>query len=79
MTSHPKGLHVERVAKRLLDLAITVPLLLLLLPLIVLLAVAIKLDSRDPVLYRCRRVGFQGPFLSCSSSARWSTERPDRP
>ena len=63
MTSHPKGLHVERVAKRLLDLTITVPLLVLLLPLIVLLAVAIKLDSRGPVLYRCRRVGFQGSVL----------------
>jgi lipopolysaccharide/colanic/teichoic acid biosynthesis glycosyltransferase len=63
MTSHPKGLHVERVAKRLLDLAISVLLLVLLLPLIVLLAVAIKLDSRGPVFYRCRRVGFEGSAL----------------
>jgi len=52
------------LAKRLFDLAISAVLLVLLLPLIVLLAAAIKLDSRGPVLYRCRRVGFQGSALN---------------
>lgn len=44
-------------AKRALDLAVSAALLLVLLPLALLLAAAIKLDSRGPVLYRCRRVG----------------------
>lgn len=45
------------VAKRALDIAVSAALLLVLLPLALLLAAAIKLDSRGPVLYRCRRVG----------------------
>lgn len=43
--------------KRALDIAVSAALLLVLLPLTLLLAAAIKLDSRGPVLYRCRRVG----------------------
>jgi lipopolysaccharide/colanic/teichoic acid biosynthesis glycosyltransferase len=34
--------------------------MLVALPLIAVLAIAIKLDSRGPVFYRCRRVGFRG-------------------
>jgi exopolysaccharide biosynthesis polyprenyl glycosylphosphotransferase len=45
------------VAKRALDLCITVPLLLLLSPLLLLLALAIRLDSPGPVFYRQGRVG----------------------
>jgi lipopolysaccharide/colanic/teichoic acid biosynthesis glycosyltransferase len=47
-------------AKRLLDIAIAVPLLVVLAPLMALLALGIKVSSRGPVLYRCRRVGFLG-------------------
>jgi lipopolysaccharide/colanic/teichoic acid biosynthesis glycosyltransferase len=45
---------------RVLDLAVALPLLILLFPLIVLVAAAIKLESRGPVFYRCRRVGRGG-------------------
>src|SRR5262249_12849065 len=44
-------------AKRLLDIAIAVPLVALLTPLMALLALGVKIGSRGPVLYRCRRVG----------------------
>jgi lipopolysaccharide/colanic/teichoic acid biosynthesis glycosyltransferase len=47
-------------AKRTVDIAAAVAALVLLAPLIVLVAIAIKLDSRGPVLYRCRRVGYRG-------------------
>ena len=43
--------------KRILDLVITVPLLALLSPLLVLIALAIKLTSRGPVLFEQTRVG----------------------
>lgn len=46
--------------KRLLDVALSLALLAFLAPLLVLTAVAIKLDSPGPVLYRQRRVGFGG-------------------
>jgi lipopolysaccharide/colanic/teichoic acid biosynthesis glycosyltransferase len=51
------------VAKRLFDIALSALLLLLLSPLLVLLALAVKLDSPGPALYRQERVGrFGAPF-----------------
>lgn len=47
-------------AKRLLDMVGAALLLIVLLPLFVLVAAAVKLDSRGPVFYRCRRVGLGG-------------------
>jgi lipopolysaccharide/colanic/teichoic acid biosynthesis glycosyltransferase len=47
----------NRILKRLLDLLFTVPAIVLLTPVFVLCAVAIKLDSRGPVLFRQRRMG----------------------
>jgi lipopolysaccharide/colanic/teichoic acid biosynthesis glycosyltransferase len=54
------GALLSRWAKRLLDLTAAMALLLVLLPLILAVAVAIKLDSRGPAFYRCRRIGFRG-------------------
>jgi lipopolysaccharide/colanic/teichoic acid biosynthesis glycosyltransferase len=52
------------MAKRALDLLFSFLALLLLSPLLLLLALWIKLDSPGPVLYRGRRVGLDGrPFL----------------
>jgi len=51
------------MAKRALDLVISIPGLLLLSPLLLILALWVKLDSRGPVLYRGKRVGKDGrPF-----------------
>jgi lipopolysaccharide/colanic/teichoic acid biosynthesis glycosyltransferase len=49
-----------RLAKRGLDLLAASTLLLLLLPLIAVVAAAIRLDSRGPAFFRCRRVGYRG-------------------
>lgn len=43
--------------KRALDLAIAIPLLLFLLPLMTITAIAIKLDTPGPILFRQQRVG----------------------
>jgi lipopolysaccharide/colanic/teichoic acid biosynthesis glycosyltransferase len=52
-----------RAAKRALDLTTAVLLLVILSPLLALIAVAIRLDSGGPVLYRQGRVGRYGrPF-----------------
>ena len=45
---------------RLLDIAIAAVALVVLSPLIVLVALAVKLESRGPVFYRCERVGQGG-------------------
>ena len=52
----------NRAKKRLLDLAITVPALIFLAPLMVLVAIAIKLESRGPIFFSQPRVG-QGNSL----------------
>jgi lipopolysaccharide/colanic/teichoic acid biosynthesis glycosyltransferase len=54
----------NRALKRLLDLEVAAILLVLCAPFIVLLAIAIKIDSRGPVLFRCRRVGLSGREFS---------------
>ncbi|NIH80864.1 sugar transferase [Amycolatopsis viridis] len=50
--------------RRAADLAVAVTALVVLLPLLVVIALAIKLTSRGPAVYRQRRVGRDGrPFL----------------
>jgi Undecaprenyl-phosphate glucose phosphotransferase len=55
---------LERSAKRVMDVTIAATSLVLLSPLILLSAAAIKLESRGPVIFRQRRHGFNGqPFV----------------
>jgi undecaprenyl phosphate N,N'-diacetylbacillosamine 1-phosphate transferase len=49
-----------RVVKRLLDLVFAVALLAVLWPLFAIIALAIKLDSRGPALFRQQRLGLAG-------------------
>ena len=49
--------------KRLLDLAIAVPALIILAPLLAFLALLVRLDSPGPMLFRQKRLGYRGrPF-----------------
>lgn len=50
----------RRYGKRVFDLLITIPLLLLLLPLLALVAILIRLDSPGPSLFVQERLGFEG-------------------
>jgi exopolysaccharide biosynthesis polyprenyl glycosylphosphotransferase len=50
----------EEGAKRLIDLAVAALVLVVGLPVWLLIALAIKLDSRGPALYRQERVGMDG-------------------
>ena len=50
-------LPLSKPLKRLLDLAVSVPLLVLLSPLLLLLAVAVRCTSAGPALFRQRRLG----------------------
>jgi lipopolysaccharide/colanic/teichoic acid biosynthesis glycosyltransferase len=49
-----------RAVKRSVDVAMAGTLLLVLLPVIVALAILVRLDSRGPSFFRCDRVGFRG-------------------
>ncbi|MBD5634273.1 MAG: exopolysaccharide biosynthesis polyprenyl glycosylphosphotransferase [Candidatus Eremiobacteraeota bacterium] len=61
---YPRSLTICRpgaeTARRAFDLALALPALALLSPLLLLIALAVKLDSAGPVLYRQRRVGRHG-------------------
>jgi Undecaprenyl-phosphate glucose phosphotransferase len=52
--------HTERAAKRCFDLCLATAGLLTLLPLMLVTAILIKLDSRGPVFFRQKRNGFNG-------------------
>jgi lipopolysaccharide/colanic/teichoic acid biosynthesis glycosyltransferase len=54
---------LDRALKRTIAVALAATLLVLGSPLIAFLALAIKLDSKGPVFYRCRRVGRHGCAL----------------
>jgi exopolysaccharide biosynthesis polyprenyl glycosylphosphotransferase len=47
----------SRAKKRLLDLAMTIPVIILLLPVLVTVAILVKLESKGPVIFRQQRVG----------------------
>jgi exopolysaccharide production protein ExoY len=51
--------------KRSLDFVGAGVALILLLPLLCLIALAVKLSDRGPVIYRHRRVGYRGAAFSC--------------
>ena len=61
--SRPRARARRRGLKRLLDITAAVLLLLLCLPLFLVVAALIKLDSRGPLFYGCRRVGRDGREL----------------
>jgi sugar transferase (PEP-CTERM system associated) len=80
----------HRFFKRVVDLAISLSFLILVLPLMLMTALAIKLDSRGPVFYRQERVGLNGEtfrlwkFRSMRTDAerdgvpRWANSVDDR-
>ena len=81
---------IEEILKRAFDIAVSVGLLLLTLPLLVVTACLIKLESPGPILYRQARVGLHGrvftilKFRSMRVDAetdggpRWASERDPR-
>jgi exopolysaccharide biosynthesis polyprenyl glycosylphosphotransferase len=87
-TLRPPGL-ADAALRRLLDITGSLVLLLVTLPLLLLAALAIKLDSPGPVFYRQRRVGLGGreftlfKFRSMVADAeaagpRWASKRDPR-
>lgn len=78
----------QRFQKRMLDLLLTVPTIILLTPIMALVALAIKLDTRGPVLFHQERLGrgnrlfklhkFRSMHIEdCDKDGSKSTERGD--
>jgi lipopolysaccharide/colanic/teichoic acid biosynthesis glycosyltransferase len=58
-------LPVGNAVKRGLDIFIAISAIVLLLPLLLLVALSISLQTRGPVLFRHRRIGFNGRSFEC--------------
>jgi len=81
---------ISNAIKRGLDIVVSLILLLLTLPLMLITALLIRLDSRGPILYRQTRVGLHGKpftllkFRSMTTDAeeagkpRWATQQDPR-
>jgi len=65
VSSHiPMAYAAHSRVKRVLDIAIAAPLLIILLPVIVMICIAVRLESPGPALFRQRRGGAGGhPFM----------------
>jgi lipopolysaccharide/colanic/teichoic acid biosynthesis glycosyltransferase len=68
-----------RAVKRSMDIVIALALLLFLLPLLITLAVLIRLDSRGPCFFRCDRVGFRGRPLRMLKFRKMRGDASGRP
>jgi exopolysaccharide biosynthesis polyprenyl glycosylphosphotransferase len=68
----------HRMVKRALDLAVSIVGLIALAPLMILLAIAIKLDSRGPVLFRQLRFGRNNQMFSLLKFRSMRTECTDQ-
>lgn len=54
-----------RAVKRVFDIVVGTSLFILCIPLMLLIAMLIKIDSKGPVIYRHRRIGFKGREFNC--------------
>jgi exopolysaccharide biosynthesis polyprenyl glycosylphosphotransferase len=68
----------QRAMKRAFDIAASLVLILLLLPLLGLIALIIKLDSRGPVLFSQPRVGRHGAYFTIWKFRTMASEAADR-
>ena len=66
----------ERSIKRLLDVAISLVSLIVLSPLFLIIAIAIKLGSRGPVIFKQKRYGRNKTFFEI---CKFRTMRTDAP
>ena len=60
------GSKVGLLFKRVFDIVLSISLLILLSPLLLIIAAAVKLDSPGPVLYRSERIGKKGRAFLCA-------------
>lgn len=69
---------IDRVKKRLFDLSIAIPALVILGPLMLVVAIAIKFDSRGPILFKQPRVGRNNVMFEIFKFRSMREERSDR-
>jgi lipopolysaccharide/colanic/teichoic acid biosynthesis glycosyltransferase len=77
--THPSLLHpFGGVAKRLADIAIVAPALILAAPLMLVIACAVRLQDRGPALFMQPRIGFDGGTFMLMKFRTMVQDGPDR-
>lgn len=74
--TNPKKRRVFRFIKRFGDIFVSAAALLLLWPVMLVIAIAIKCDSRGPVIFRQKRVGRNGKLFNCLKFRSMRTDAP---
>jgi lipopolysaccharide/colanic/teichoic acid biosynthesis glycosyltransferase len=67
----------QRAMKRALDLALTIPILILILPVLIGTVIAIRMDSKGPVLFRQTRVGYGNKLFDVYKFRSMAVETSD--
>lgn len=67
----------QSAAKRAFDLTLTIPALVLLLPVLLVIALAIKLDSRGPIFFKQPRVGHGNSMFEIYKFRSMQSDRTD--
>lgn len=67
----------NRIIKRVFDLTFAVPALIILLPVLLITALAIKLDSRGPIFFQQQRVGYGNGLFKVIKFRSMRTEQCD--
>jgi len=75
---HPRYSPSSPLSKRVLDLVVSAALLAVTLPLMLLCALALKLEDRGPVFYRQRRVGEEGREFDMLKYRTMAADADDR-
>lgn len=70
---------VEWQAKRLTDLCLAISTLILLLPLFIVIAILIKIDSSGPIIFKQRRIGQNGKSFEIFKFRTMNVGTPDLP
>lgn len=71
-----KKKYFYRAIKRLFDIFVSFILILLLLIPFAIIAIVIKCDSKGPVIFKNRRVGYKGKVFNCLKFRSMATEAP---
>jgi lipopolysaccharide/colanic/teichoic acid biosynthesis glycosyltransferase len=61
----PSRVHgLGQLVKRAIDIAVAVGLLIVISPILAAIAIAVRLDSKGPAIYRARRIGLEGRLIT---------------
>lgn len=63
-----------RIYKRIFDIIVSLLLIILLLPVFLIIIIAIKIDSRGPIIYKNERVGKDGKLFTLYKFRRLKVE-----